>query len=299
MRDVFFCAVFCCVFEKMFADAINSPVCGVAVPLSRIVNGRATTKVQLPWIVYVQIVNKWSANNLTESMCGGSIISPRFVLTAAHCVNTYGKLPFWVRVYYNTSEMLKGPSIAVDKTIIHPGFTWDTLANDIALLKLRYPVQFDMYVQPICLPTKKLSLTNVQAVVAGWGRISEQGDPSPNLRYINRLILPFDMCKLGFITAEQAEAFNNSMVLCTSARDKDSCQGDSGGPLTIWTKMGRTLQVGLVSFGVGCARGKKPSLYTRVSTYVPWIEKELARKDEADSEGLRINLSDHHVLVPV
>lgn len=298
MRDVFLVVLFCFVFKQVFSEAINSPACGVAAPLSRIVNGRATTKVQLPWIVYLEIVNKWSSDNITESMCGGSIISPSFVLTAAHCVNTYGKKPFWIRVFYNTSKMKKGPSVGVDRTIIHPKFTWDTLANDIALLKLRYPVEFDTYVEPICLPTTELLLTNVEAVIAGWGRISEQGDPSPNLQYIHRLILPYDMCKVGFISAEQAEAFDSSMILCTSASDKDSCQGDSGGPLTIVTKMGRTFQVGLISFGFGCARGMKPSLYTRVSSYVPWIEEVLARTAEESPDGERVDAAHHQVVVP-
>lgn len=297
MRNVFFFTAFGCVFEKVLSDAINTPGCGVGLPLSRIVNGRAISKFQLPWIVYVQIANKWSDKNFTESMCGGSIISPSFALTAAHCINTYGKLPFWTRIYYNTTEMLKGPSVKVDKVIVHPGFTWDTLANDIALLKLTYPLKFDKYVVPVCLPNKTLSLTNREAIVSGWGRVSEQGDTSEHLLYINRSILPYEMCKSGFINAEQAKAFNDSMVLCTSAKDKDSCQGDSGGPLTIWSKLGKTVQVGLVSFGTGCARGEKPSLYTRISTYVPWIKEELARTEGEKSDGVRLDSSLHRVLI--
>lgn len=297
MCSAFFFTVFWCVFAEVFSDKINTAACGTAVPLSRIVNGRGTTKAEFPWMVYVQIANKWSAHNFTEAMCGGSIISPSFVLTAAHCVNTFGKRPFWVRVYYNTTEMRKGPSVSVDKTIVHPGFTWDTLANDVALLKLAYPVQFDKYVEPVCLPTQILPLSNVQAVVAGWGRTSEQGNPSNNLLYINRQILPYDVCKEGFINAEQAKAINDSMILCTSAREKDSCQGDSGGPLTVWTNEGKALQVGLVSFGIGCARGDKPSLYTRVSNYIPWIEKELSSAEENTSEGVHVNTKVHNVVI--
>ncbi|XP_077493814.1 trypsin-like [Amblyomma americanum] len=290
----FFLLVYCAAVEVL-TDTINHKDCGRGQPISRIVNGRAITKFQVPWIVYVQIANKWAPNNITEAMCGGSIISEIYVLTAAHCVDIDGKRPFWTRVYYNTSEMLQGPSEAVDKYVVHPDFTWDTLANDIALLKLRSPIAFDRSVRPVCLPKHPLSLIHRHAIVAGWGRVSEEGDPSQNLLFISRLVLPYDMCKFGFVTKEQAVAFNTSMVICTSARGKDSCQGDSGGPLTMWSKLAKTVQIGLVSFGVGCARGEKPSIYTRVSFYVPWIEKEIAKVDQKHSGGERADNAVHRV----
>lgn len=285
MRNAFcFSVLVYCAAKKVLADSINNEGCGQGQPIGRIVNGRAISKFQLPWMVYLQIANRWAPNNITEAMCAGSIISDHFVLTAAHCVDVFGKRPFWIQVYYNTTEMLKGPSVQVDKIAVHPEFTWDTLANDIALLKLRSSISFDSSVRPVCLPRHPLHLTNRQAVVAGWGRVSEHGDPSNSLLFISREVLPFDMCKLGFINEQQEKAFNSSMAICTSARGKDSCEGDSGSPLTMWSKLGKTVQIGLVSFGVGCARGEKPSLYTRVSMYVPWIREEIARVDQEDSD---------------
>uniref|UniRef100_A0A6G5A6T2 Putative trypsin-like serine protease n=1 Tax=Rhipicephalus microplus TaxID=6941 RepID=A0A6G5A6T2_RHIMP len=259
-------------------ERINSADCGTSeATLGRILHGKKGDKAQIPWIVQLEIIYRWNETALLSILCGGSILSPSYILTAAHCVHYLNTLPFLGRVFYNTTEVNKGPSVWIEDMIHHPGFQWTTILNDIALVKVERPLDFDDHVRPICLPPKMLHLDGQLAMVAGWGLTEENGTRSNCLMYALTRIMPFRQCHMGFILPGQKEVLNENNTMCTLTPGKGSCQGDSGGPLTVRSRNGRSIQVGIVSYGRGCGRRYDPSMYTRVHCHVRWIENQMKR----------------------
>lgn len=265
--------------SQVFSDSINSKGCGVVDLHGRIVNGKKIGRTLMPWIVLVRTYYALRNGRFKEITCGGSIISRQFLLTAAHCINYEHRKPASVAVYYNSTNLYRRPRVLVQKLIGHPRFNMTTVEHDIAILKLPKPLRFDRFVKPVCLPLKRMHLTDQHAITAGWGRTTPNGTTSDDLRYIVTRILPFEKCTNSFHPRKQKDVFTCADVLCTETNGKGACLGDSGGPLTVRSKMNRNVQVGIASFAKGCAEPEHPSVYSRVSAYLPWIRQTVAVAD--------------------
>lgn len=230
----------------------------------------------MPWIVRLVAVYPFPPSSFRQMSCGGTILSTRFILTAAHCIRYRSRKAQAVTVVYNSTNKNQGPSAKVSDVIPHPRFNPDTVENDIAVLKLSERIRFDRFVKPVCLPMRRLHLTNRKAFAAGWGYTTDTGNSSELLRYIETKILPFKECPRSFLSWRQYDVFTSDEVVCTETDGKGVCQGDSGGPLTIWKKRRhRFVQVGLMSFSKNCSQKGYPNVHTRVSHFVPWIRQIL------------------------
>ncbi|KAL1442875.1 hypothetical protein MTO96_030574 [Rhipicephalus appendiculatus] len=236
--------------------------------------GKPISRTHLPWIVYMESMHYRSPTTVTTRICGGSLIAHNYVLTAAHCVvASDGTTVDRVDVYYNTTRGKQGPVVRAAEIILHPCYNDDTLENDIALLKLSESLFIDEFVRPVCLPEEEWDLEGKCVILAGWGYKAENKSAiSKKLLHIKRKILPYVRCNETFVEDWQAALFNESVILCTSSTGKD---GDSGGPVTMW-RHGLGYQVGVVSFGLGCARPHGTSLHTNLHFYLPWIASEMA-----------------------
>ncbi|KFM63500.1 Trypsin-1, partial [Stegodyphus mimosarum] len=242
-----------------------------------IVGGRDAFQGEFPWQISLQ--RHFERDNGIYHICGGTIITKDWVVTAAHCINL-AKLGNY-RVVAGISDLREENKIRtgvvrsysehkVDDAYIHEDFSRLTLQNDIAVLKVDPPFDFehsDGMIKPICLPSFGHEPRGY-ATVSGWGTLKEGSRVIPTrLQAVSVPIISDEACRKAY-----GEAIVETMV-CAGYEEgmRDSCQGDSGGPLIQKSGSGNAVLVGVVSWGMGCARPKYPGVYTQVSYYVDWI----------------------------
>ncbi|KAL0869174.1 hypothetical protein ABMA27_007460 [Loxostege sticticalis] len=262
--------------------------CGI-VDSDRIFGGNRTRLYELPWMVLLS----YNSPRGLKLSCGGTLISERYVLTAAHCVSFLGERLKLNGVILGEHDIRKDPdceriqekmfcapsvrNVSIETVTAHPGYSPETLADDIALLRLAEPADFSVEsMKAVCLPiTSELQnqyLDNQPATVAGWGA-TEDGLQSPVLLSVELPIVSNKDC----IKVYRGTPKIHDRQLCAGGvQDKDSCGGDSGGPLmypgNVGTRGERYVQRGIVSFGSKrCGIGGFPGVYTRVAYYMDWI----------------------------
>lgn len=234
----------------------------------RIVGGNPIDITAVPWQVLLRL------NNTTQ--CGGAIIADSWVLTAAHCMN--GVSPSHVEAFVGVTDqnrLTRDHLVQVSQVIVNPGWNASTYSNDLALIGLAAPITPSASAQPVSLPLVQDATTwpalGEQATISGWGSTTLNGSSSPLLRAATVQILtsPTDP-KCG----EYGTSFVSGNHVCAGMPQGgvDACQGDSGGPLTVLYN-GAPVLAGIVSSGSGCADPKYPGLYTRVTTYLPWLRQ--------------------------
>merc|ERR1712106_719560 len=251
--------------SKSFDD-----ICGLENPgMDKIVGGHEAAENEWPWQVALLIDDAWFR--------GGSIISENYVLTAAHCVD--GASYFDVMAgAHNVRDASEPHRVEVTSFNgwTHPQWNTQDLSNDLALIELPSPMEFNDYISPSCMTMAGDTAVEGDLVtVTGWGKPSDSaGGISPVLRMVS------DLPVITNSDCNDVYGIVGSGVVCIDTTGgKGSCNGDSGGPLV--TKAGMTKagqawnQVGIVSFGSssGCETGL-PAGFTRVEYYLDWIKSE-------------------------
>ncbi|KAH8398026.1 hypothetical protein KR222_010400, partial [Zaprionus bogoriensis] len=200
--------------------------------------------------------------------CGGTLISPTFVLTAAHCINFGGQFPTTVRLGGENLTMGMGEQHEIVRVYVHPSYDEKTSYNDIALLELDEAKPSKLGIA--CLwPMEQLNVASLTAI--GYGQIRFAGLSSSELLRVELQPVEQEDCKPHYGKDLLVDGLATTQLCAGDASGLgDTCQGDSGGPLLrqldkIW------YVVGITSLGQGCASGP-PSVYTRVFSYLDWIE---------------------------
>ncbi|KAK7067876.1 Transmembrane protease serine 6 [Halocaridina rubra] len=234
---------------------------------ARIVGGNDATINEWPWQAALMYAG-------SQQFCGGSLINDRYVLTAAHCIEGLQASDMNVRLgehRLSTTGETTHVTRSVSQIIGHAQYSPGDELNDIALLKLSSPVTVDQTVLPVCMPPPNPTYANQEATVTGWGTTSSGGSSSDTLKEVVVPVLSNTACQ----ATNYGTAIKDTM-LCAGEAGKDSCQGDSGGPLVFQDGGGNYDQIGVVSWGSGCASPGYPGVYTRVNKYLDWIKDNTA-----------------------
>ncbi|CAF2519552.1 unnamed protein product [Rotaria sp. Silwood2] len=239
----------------------------------RIVGGETAQAHSWPWIVSLR-------QTFSGHFCGGSLINDGWVLTAAHCLSDVSPT---IHIGVHDKNLPASQIRTVAKMIKHPNYiSAPKVINDIALIRITPPVNLataDGYAGLSCLPPKNAGVNypteGIRLAVIGWGRVAYGGARPDKLRQVRVNTLADDDWRCTSL------AFDSNGQFCAmiDGGGKDSCQGDSGGPIHQWLG-DHWEQVGIVSYGQGCASEYHPSVYTRLSFYYDWIQSTINEFEE-------------------
>ncbi|KAG7201683.1 hypothetical protein KM043_004411 [Ampulex compressa] len=260
---------------------------GERIRAGRIVGGQNAAPHEFPWLV--------SITRKGGHFCGGTIITSKLILTAAHCLCTGTSRMQARQLRVTLGEYdLKRPEVPqariedVVNIIMHPEHRCGKYINDVALLELARPIAWTQSVQPACLPVATgkpgySAFSGEPAIAAGWGWLGEDRSTHKRADVMQKVdvrVVENGVCRDWYASQGKSTRVESGQM-CAGHEEggRDSCWADSGGPLMVGSHPGGTsMVVGVVSSGVGCARPRLPGIYTRVSEYVPWITQQASSR---------------------
>jgi trypsin len=230
---------------------------------SQIVGGIEATPNEYPFVVRL---SRSSTVNSSSWFCGGSVIAPGWVVTAAHCLSGRTSSRVYAIAGDHTISDVSGREQASQgqRIFLHPDYNSRTYDSDIALLKLRTPLSFNTYVSSISVAA--LPADNTPLTVVGWGATREGGAVSQKLLKVAVPLQNSTACERSY----PGDITVNMFCAGETVGGKDSCQGDSGGAIFTAGAL-----VGVVSWGDGCARPNKYGVYTKAANFTAWIQRTL------------------------
>ncbi|KAL0993631.1 hypothetical protein UPYG_G00110810 [Umbra pygmaea] len=285
----------------------KAQVCGRPPLVNRIVGGSEAPEGAWPWQVDIQM-------GATGHVCGGSLISKEWVLSAAHCFPK----PLDISSYtlYVGRHQLNGNNQyesqrGVARVVVPSSYHEPQKGSDVALVQLAQPVAWSDRVQPVCLPNAPVAFASgTMCFVTGWGHTNEGVSVSGAgaLREVAVPVVEQTSCQEMYQihSSESDTVVLLSDMICAGYQEggKDSCQGDSGGPLVCPIGNRTWIQAGVVSFGLGCAQRNRPGVYAKVSAFadfitatVPEIQLIGGATQRAASRALLLGLSQVSLLL--
>jgi secreted trypsin-like serine protease len=216
-----------------------------------------------PW--QVALLVSWIVDPVKAQFCGGSLVQPNWVVTAAHCVDGGTKRED-VHVLSGADKLsdTAAKRSNVEAIFVHEAYDPDTQDNDVALLKLRDSVKGSTIETVSASDEEEVVKWGETARVTGWG-VADDGFPSPQLKVVGVPLQSRNKCNGP--ASYDGRITQNMLCAGQDAGGSDSCQGDSGGPLTRDGKL-----IGIVSWGEGCAQPYKYGVYSRVGALSDWVK---------------------------
>lgn len=249
--------------------------------LPRIVGGRDTDINKYPFMLALGSLEEMAGNITFRQFCGATLISDRFAVTAAHCVDGLPAQGTGIGVLSHTSKLdAPGTITKLKRIIMHPNYVDVVQGYDIAVLELEQPLALNGNTYTVALVDEQhRHWTNdgVVATITGWGALASGGRSANHLQVVHSKIMNAADCENAY-KASGVDVENFATQICAGVPEGgiDGCQGDSGGPLFVRAVLNGQSQwfhAGATSWGVGCAVPGLSGVWARTSIFEPWIKE--------------------------
>lgn len=263
---------FACLFAAGFVTGVR-PADAARPPAARVVGGSPTSVSQNPWMVFLASPELYPGAP-SNQFCGGTLVAPRKVITAAHCVADKNRTALEVIAGRNDLRSRDGITERIADVWVSPQYGGPNGPGDVAVLTLGGALPYQT-MRVIGAGQGVTYRTGAIAAIYGWGAQRENGGPSDQLRHASVPLVSDQSC-----AASYGRQYVSTAMVCAGypGGGVDTCQGDSGGPLLLADGVtGRQELAGIVSWGQGCAEPGYPGVYTRLATYMSEVRQHLGR----------------------
>ncbi|XP_042891274.1 serine protease snake-like isoform X2 [Penaeus japonicus] len=245
---------------------------------SDVVGGIESVPNSWPWMA---VLGRLGARGRVTWFCDGVLISPTFVLSAAHCAANSAVDVVRLGAHDLRYRGAAQEDLPVEEVILHPDYAYPSSSHDLVLLRLYRPFTLGPHVTPACLPWTAQDfpdLSGRRLILAGWGAMEYDGEMSDVLREVSVEVFPSSRCDSTYRSIPQyarrfPQGINEGFLCAGDVRGgKDACHGDSGAPV-VYNHFGVYMAAGVVSAGYGCGLADFPGLYTALRPRLKWIRE--------------------------
>lgn len=197
-------------------------------------------------------------------ICGGAIVNSRWIITAGHCIINRAPSSLTARVG-SLQRTVGGVLHGIHQARIHPGFNYNTRANDLSTIQTTQPIVFNILVKSI--PVSASIVDTVNAVVSGWGQTVTGGELSQSLQFFNTITIRNPQCAAQLANSGLAPLLTNQHICALTRVGQGICTGDNGAPLAQNNEL-----IAIASFAIPCGTGV-PDVFIRLQPYALWISQ--------------------------